>query len=121
MGKEKSTDAILIEIVDNEKEIGKICENTSIILEEKNRIKIPRADAIATIAYQFILETMNYLNKNKQVGKDTEINMMQLFDIGISHQTVEDGEKEGNFVPFIRPGQEFKLLVKDDSITEEDE
>lgn len=110
----------LIEIRQNEKEIKNIAEVTKKILDSENNICITMADAIPTIAYVFLRETINFLNQKKAAGEDVEINFMQLFDIGISHQELEDAEKEGNFTPFLRPGQEFKLLVKSDETTEED-
>lgn len=111
--------AKLIEIRDDKKPIGEISEKTQKILAQEHHIKISLAEAIPTIAYVFLREAINYLNKNKASGQDVEINLMQLFDMGISFRE-SDGEKEGNFTPYLTPGQEFKLLVKNDEATEDE-
>lgn len=111
--------ARLIEIRDDQKALMEISERAKNVLQQENRIKIGLADAIPTIVYAFLRETINYLNRNKTTGQDIEVNLMQLMDIGITYRE-SDGEKEGNFTPFITPGQEFKLLVKDDDETEEE-
>jgi len=110
--------AKIIEIRQNEKEIQKIADRAQKSLEMENHITISRSEAIPTIVYVFLREAIGFLNDNKSVGNDVAINFMQLFDMGISHRE-GDGEKEGNFAPFMIPGQEFKLLVKDDNETEE--
>jgi DNA polymerase III delta prime subunit len=111
--------AKLIEIRENEKEIRQIAENAAKVLEAEHNITISVPEAIGTISYAFLREAINHLNANKEAGSDTVINMMQLFDMGISHRENEEAEKEGNFTPYLTPGQEFKLLVKDDGETEE--
>jgi hypothetical protein len=110
--------ARVIEIRQNEKEITKISDRAQKLLDEEYHIVISHAQAIPTIVYAFMKETVNFLNQNKSAGNDIEINLMQLLDLGISHRESDDAEKEGNFTPYARPGQEFKLLVKDDEETE---
>jgi len=112
--------ARLIEIRENEKEIMKVAEKAQKYLEEENNIVITHPAAIPTIGYAFLRCLIEHLNENKSVGNNIEINVMQLFDMGISYRENDDAEKEGNFDPYLRPGQEFKLLVKDDGETEED-
>ena len=111
--------AKLIEIRENEKEILKVAERAQKFLDSENNIVISHAQVIPTIAYAFMREMINFLNEQKAPGSDVEVNVMGLFDMGISYRENEDAEKEGNFTPFLRPGQEFKLLVKDDAETEE--
>jgi hypothetical protein len=113
--------ARLVEIRENEKEIMKIALKAQTVLTEENNISISHAEAIPSIAYVFMKEMIGYLNEHKSAGTDVEINFMQLMDIGISHRENDDAEKEGNFTPFVRPGQEFKLLIKDDNATEDEE
>jgi hypothetical protein len=108
-----------IEIRDNEKELMQIAENARLSLERQMGIKINNASGIPTVVYMFLLETVNFLNKQKEEGTDVEVNLMNLMTLGISHRESEDGEKEGNFTPYLQPGQELKLLVKDDEDTEE--
>lgn len=112
--------ARLIEIRENEKEIMKIAERAQKFIDEENHIVITHPAAIPTIAYAFLRESINYLNENKNAGNDITLNLMQLFDMGISFRDNEDAEKEGNYTPFLVPGQEFKLLVKNDEDTEEE-
>lgn len=112
--------AKLIEIREDEKAFMKIADRAQKYLESENNISISHAQAIPTIAYAFLREAINYLNEQKSTGQDVELNLMQLLDIGISHRENDEAEKEGNFTPYARPGQEFKLLVKDDNETEEE-
>jgi hypothetical protein len=114
-----SKTAKLIEIRENEKEILKIAEKAAKYLESENNIVVSHAQAIPTIAYGFLREAINYLNEQKAAGSDIELNLMQLIDLGISYRENDEAEKEGNFTPYAAPGQEFKLLVKDDAETEE--
>jgi len=109
----------LIEIRENVKEISKIADRAAKYLDEENRITITHSLAIPTIVYAFMREAINFLTENKVVGSDIEINLMQLLDLGISYRENDEAEKEGNFTPYARPGQEFKLLVKSDEDTEE--
>jgi len=115
-----SENARLIEIRENEKEITKIAERAQKALDTENNILITHSAAIPTIAYAFLKEAVVFLNENKAVGANIEINLMQLLDLGISHREPDDDstEKDGNFTPYSRPGQEFKLLVKSDEDTE---
>lgn len=110
----------LLEIRENQKEIAQIAKNTQEVLDEMHNITITDPSGIPTIAYRFIEQAIKFLNEKKEKGKDIEINLMQLLDIGISHRS-SDGEKDGNFTPYVNPGQEFKLLVKTDNDTEADE
>lgn len=114
-----SKTAKLIEIRENEQEILKISEKAAKYLEAEHNIVISHAQAIPTFAYAFLREAINYLKENKAAGTDVELNLMQLLDIGVSHRENDEAEKEGNYTPYARPGQEFKLLVKDDDDTEE--
>lgn len=114
-----SKNAKLIEIRENEKEITKIAEEAAKYLETENNIVVSHALAIPTISYAFLRSAIGYLNTHKAAGSDIELNLMQLLDLGVSYRENEEAEKEGNFTPYARPGQEFKLLVKDDDETEE--
>jgi hypothetical protein len=117
MAKEKF---VPIEIRENEKEIKKISERAQTLLLEQFGIDVTNSEGIPTIAYAFFSSAMAFVNERKAPGTDYSVNLMQLFEIGINHRVTEDGEKEGNYVPFLVPGQEFKLMVKDDSETEQE-
>lgn len=109
----------LIELRDNEKELMKIAERAQKVLDAEHNLVITAHQAVPTIAYVFLRETIAYVNEHKAAGTDFELNLMQLLDIGVSHRENDEAEKEGNYTPYARPGQEFKLLVKDDNDTEE--
>lgn len=119
MSSKTTKNAKLIEIRENEKEINHIAENAAKLLETENNIVISQPAAIPTIAHAFLREAINYLAANKTTGGDIELNLMQLLDVGISYRENDEAEKEGNFTPYATPGQEFKLLIKDDEDTEE--
>lgn len=79
------------------KELETIAENAKNTLIEEYNIHIPQAKAIATMAYVFIKECC------KEVKEDEDVNVLEMFTIG---------RHEGELVT--TPGQEFKLLIKDD-------
>jgi uncharacterized protein (DUF2164 family) len=112
--------AKLVEIRENEKEIKKIAERAQKYLDSEHNIEINHAEAIPTFVYVFLREAVNFLNEKKAAGQDVEINLMQLLHLGVSYRENEEAEKEGNYTPYALPGQEFKLLVKDDADTEEE-
>jgi len=114
-------DAVFLEIRENQKEIAKICDRANKALISEHNINVTHAPAIATISYRFLQQAIAYLNEKKTAGEDISINLMQLFDMGISYRENDEGEKVGNFTPFLIPGQEFKLMVKDDGVTEDEE
>ena len=80
------------------KELEEIAEAAKNTLIEEYNIHIPQSKAIATIAYTFIKECVKELKED-----DDEINVVEMFTIG---------KHEGEIVT--TPGQEFKLLIKDD-------
>lgn len=119
-----SEKAKLIEITGSRKEIAtikSIAENARDILQNEHNIDITLADAIPTIAYEFLYSAAQFLDKNKSTDSETTVNIMNLLEMGVTYRESEDGEKEGNFVPFIMPGTIFKTVIKSDEMTEDDE
>lgn len=116
MAKEKF---VPIEITENAKEIQKINERAQKLLLDQFGVDVTSATGIPTIAYAFFVSAMAFVNERKAPGTDYSLNILQLFELGVSHRETEEGEKEGNYTPFIIPGPEFKIIVKDDSETEE--
>lgn len=113
----------LIELRENAAEIQEIADRTAQVLDREHGVLIGNKTAVLpTIVHAFISTAVSFLAEHKpqEAGTSVEINLMQLFDLGISHEAEEDAEKEGNYTPYLRPGQEMKLLVKDDNITEEE-
>lgn len=116
--------AKLIELTGTPKEIAAINainETAHAALIANNNINISRPDAIATIAYAFLHAAAEYLAKTKEPGTDISVNMMNLLEMGVTYRESEDGEKDGNFVPYVQPGTIFKTIVKSDEMTEDDE
>lgn len=116
MAKEKF---VPIEIKVNEKEVLKIAERAQKLLKEQFGVDVTSVSGIPTITYAFISSAMSFVNERKSQDGEYKLNIMELFDLGVSYRAAEEGEKDGNFTPFMIPGQEFKLLIKDDSSTEE--
>lgn len=110
----------MIELRQNKEELQQISDRAIKALMDRHEINLMGAtNALPTIVYTFLVTAIEHLNANKSENEPYELNMFQLFDMGIAYNEEEDAEKEGNFVPYLRPGQEMKLLAKDDSLTEE--
>lgn len=99
-------------------EIQAYSEQAAKLLLEENGIKVAPPEAVATIAFQFLRAAISNLSQQKEEGADVETNLFHLVELGITHTEV-DGEKDGNFVPYANPGQEFKLMAKADGDTED--
>lgn len=110
--------SILITITEDAEIIDNIAKQTQAVLLKENNIKISSSSAIPTIIYQFLKATVEEINKNKDKG-DVNINLFHILDMGVRYEGDEDGENEGNFTPYVAPGQQFKLDVKDNDVTEE--
>lgn len=106
--------AKLIELGANAAEIIKIAETTQTILASTRKINISHWQAIPTMYYVFVTEAISHLATLAAPGVEPHLNLMQLIDIGYNEAT----EGEANSL-FAMPGQEFKLLVKDDGSTEQ--
>lgn len=91
------------------------------MLKTVNNINITRKEAIPTISYTHIEAIVKKLDKIKSKDKDVSVNFMNLFEIGITYRPSEDGEKEGNYVPFIRPLSILKTMIKSDEDTEDND
>lgn len=116
-----SANAKFIEVRENETEISAIAAGAHDLLTNEFNINVRVADAIPTIAYAFLRSAAAHIAANKptESGEVYELNLFQLLDMGVSLEEGEDGEKDGNYTPFTNPGQEFKLIIKDDGLTEE--
>lgn len=110
--------AKLIEITKNREELLGIAKIAKDILDDNYNIKISLSDAIPTIVYVFMENMYQYLRDNKSQDTNITIDFMGLMELGITYRYSEDGEKEGNFTPFIVPGPTCKIMIKDDTLTE---
>lgn len=102
-----------------EDELSKhLADRTNVLLKNHYNVNInDRTEIILATAFAFIADAVLYLNEHKVTDADApvSINLMQMFDLGIGYI-----EEEDVFLPFMRAGQEMKLLIKDDNVTEED-
>lgn len=112
--------AIFVELRENEKEIMKIAEAAKNTLNYEYNIAINYHQAIPTIGYVFMKEAIKYLAQIKEPGAEVSLNLMQLVELGITFDDCDDTEKENNYVPVAAPGQEFKLIIKQDSSDDEE-
>lgn len=116
--------AKFVELTGTRKEVAaitEIAERTQESLKTQRNINISMASAIPSIAYEFLFNVAQYLDRNKSTSEDTVLNLMNLIEIGVTYRESDDGEKDGNFVPFIQPGTIFKTVIKSDEMTEDDE
>lgn len=90
------------------------------VLKDERYIVISNSQAVPTILYEAMKALIAVIAKHKSTDKDLIVNFAHLFDIGVSYQESEDGEKDGNFVPVLMDGQIMRTLVKSDEATELD-
>lgn len=106
---------------EDSKALSEIAVSAQKILETEHNIKVTYAPALPTITYATLLALAKYLEKNKSTSGTTAINFLNFMTMGITYRESEDGEKEGNFTPFIQPGTIFKTFIKSDEMTEDDD
>lgn len=116
MSKEKS---ILVEVVNDKKEIAEICEATRLLLKKQHNIDIVMAGVVPTIVDAFMHVTMEYLRRNKPEDGNLQLNILDHFTVGLTQRDNEEAEKEGNIVPYVLPGVNMKIACKNDDETEE--
>ena len=115
--------AKFVEISENKKDIMDICENTHAVLIQDHNIKISNAEAYPTIVSVFLKQVIEKLKEMRRPEEDISINICNIIEMGISQESMEEDENDGNIVPYCIPGVAFKAAVKDDGeieITEED-
>lgn len=100
-----------IELRENEVELTEIADTACKILDADHNVSIPNPKVLLTIAYIYMKNMVQSLAENKVEGKGSQINFINLFDIGISYRENDDAEKEGNYVPFINPTQVANNIV----------
>ena len=100
---------------------AEIAEAAQKYLKNEHNINITMSDAIPTIVYGYLYCAAQLLEKNKTPDEDLIINVMNFMEMGVTFRESDDGEKSGNFVPFITPGTIFKTVIKSDEMTEDEE
>lgn len=99
-------------------EIAKVAQK---VLKDERKINITMYEAIPTIAYELLYAAAQYLEKNKKVDEDLSVNFLNLFEMGVTYRGSDDGEKDGNFTPYVQPGVVMKTVIKSDDVSEDDE
>ena len=124
MGNKNEEFAKLIEFngdAEQRKNILEIANIAQEVLKEERHINISMAKAIPTIVYEYLLACVQFLEKNKSTNADITLNIMDIMDMGITYRESEDGEKTGNFTPFLLPGTVFKTTIKSDELSEDED
>jgi hypothetical protein len=105
---------VTVEPSTNRYEIEQIANNANLVLKENHHIRCGTGKVATTITVVFVKEIFNWLMKNTKPGTDTILNLCQLIDFGITY--IDD-----DFTPSMVAGQEFKLIIKNDEQTEDDD
>lgn len=103
------------------KDISEISEITQKVLKSERNINITMAEAIPTIAYEFLYAAAQFLERNKSTDEDIVVNLMDLMTMGVTYRESDDGEKSGNFTPYVQPGTVLKTVIKSDEVTEDED
>ena len=109
----------LINSTGNGAEIMKICARSVELMESEYNAHINEFSSVAMIVYTFMKATAEYLNENKTVDENVILNMFDIFNFGVAYRESEDGEKDGNFVPYLEPRPSLKTMFKSDEDTED--
>ena len=103
-----------VDLRENEVELVEIGERACKILDADYGVVIPNPKVALSIAYVYAKTMIEALAENKIEGKGSQINFINMFDIGISYRENDEAEKEGNYVPFITPLQVANNLAESD-------
>ena len=109
-----------VELYEDKEIIESIAEDTAKYLDVQRGYEIDGAVSIPTIFHDFMVFAWKKLSSLQKEGKTPQINLAGIMTIGISERENEDGEKEGNLMPFITVGQIPKTIIKSDDETEDD-
>jgi len=108
----------LIESTNNADEIKAIAIRTQDMLKNEYNAYVSDWVAVALVSATFMKAAAEYLSEEKSPDENVILNMFDLFDFGVTHRE-SDGEKDGNYTPFLAPRPALKTLMKDDNDTEE--
>jgi hypothetical protein len=100
----------------SEKILKEICENAMTRLYHENNLDIRDASVGWSVWVKMTEEFA------KAMGNHPEelIDAASLLRFSVQNRPDEKGEKAGNIVPLIEPGERFKLGVKNDEATEDE-
>ena len=100
----------------SEKILKEVCENAMSRLFHENNLDV-RDPSVPWSCWVKVTEELA-----KAMGKypDELIDCASLMRCSVQNRPDEKGEKAGNIVPLIEPGERFKLGVKNDEATEDE-
>lgn len=101
---ENKKDVLEVILRENEDELKEIAKSAIKVLEADYGISVSDNPGIVlTISYVYMKALIKQLSASKSKEVASQVNFLNLFDIGISYRENEDAEKEGNYAPFITP------------------
>ena len=100
----------------SEKILKEISENAMARLYHENNLDIRDA----TVGWSVWVKWTEELAKAMGAHPDELINAASLIRGSVQNRPDEKGEKGGNIVPLLEPGERFKLAVKNDDATEDE-
>lgn len=109
----------VFEVREHREELNQILADAVRAMKEEYDVDVAGDEQALAFVYQFLRATCASVASKKNTNENAMISLFNLIDVGVTFDENEEAEKEGNFVPFALVGQEFKLIVKDDGITEE--
>lgn len=101
----------------SEKALEEICERVLIRLKEEHHADLMDPKIVYTTDIVFREELAAYLGRNP--GHQVELASLEKYS-AVNDES-DDGEKAGNIVPTHEFGERFKLNVKNDDDTEDDD
>ena len=99
------------------KELDKICDQTVTACLSENSLDLHDKTVVYTTVVRFLERCAVYISEHP----DAKIDISSLIKISAENRADKKGEKAGNIVPMIEVGEKFKLAIKDDASTEEQE
>lgn len=102
----------------NEKVLEIISEKARKILASDFGITLNTGRGVNKITQEFLRMAVSYLKNSKEPGTEVLINLFHMIELGIADDNTEEGG-EADYITFVAPGQEFKLMAKSDGETED--
>jgi hypothetical protein len=100
----------------SEKMLKEICDNAMSRLYHENNLDIRDS----SVAWTVWVKVTEEIAKTMGAHPEELIDAASLLRFSVQNRPDEKGEKAGNIVPLVEPGERFKLAVKDDEATEDE-
>ena len=112
----------LLVLREDAEDFEKISTIAQEILRKERGITATPPALLTTITFEYIRSIFAYLSKEITPDDDEVVlNFGGMLEFGISNRVSKDGEKSGNFVPFVNCGQLCKTAIKNDEKTEDED